>query len=73
MVQTQLKEAIDEGVITVEHYTLSAHGGRVALVHDLKRELKAVIEEELKPLMQGIPLLRRNAMDYIKNPSLFST
>jgi len=67
------KEAIDENVIAVEHYTLSAHGGRVALVHDLKRELKAVIEEELKPLMQGIPLLRRNAMDYIKNPSLFST
>jgi len=56
---------IDNNSIVVELYILAAAGRRPPWIEH-KEDLKAPIEEELRPLMQNIALLRRNAEDYLK-------
>jgi len=55
---------IDENGIVVELYTLSSVPGRVWIKH--VKNLEAGIENELKPLMQNITLLRENAENYLQ-------
>jgi predicted membrane-bound dolichyl-phosphate-mannose-protein mannosyltransferase len=56
---------IDENGIVVEFYTLGSARGRV-WIEPAEKSLEADIENELKPLMQNITLLRENADDYRK-------
>jgi len=57
---------IDENGIVVELYTLGSIPGKMWLDHREERDLEANLEGELKPLMQGITLLRENAEDYLR-------
>jgi len=56
---------IDENGIVIEFYTLGSAHGKVWL-ELAKRSLEADIENELKPLMQNITLLRDNANNYLQ-------
>ena len=56
---------VDKNAIVVELYTLAAAGRRKPWVEH-KEDLEAPIENELKPLMQNIPLLEDNAWSYLK-------
>jgi len=58
-------DQVDENGIVVEFFTLRSVPGKVWL-EPAKRSLEADIENELKPLMQNITLLRENADDYRK-------
>ena len=56
---------IDESDVVVEFYVLKMMGKRKPWVeHD--RDLDAPVEEELRPLMGGITLLRDNATELLK-------
>jgi hypothetical protein len=57
---------IDENGIVVELYTLSSARGKVWIEHVEEKNLEADIENELKPLMQNITLLRENAENYLQ-------
>jgi len=57
---------IDENGIVVELYTLSSVPGKVWIEHVEEKNLEAGIENELKPLMQNITLLRENAENYLQ-------
>jgi hypothetical protein len=57
---------IDENGIVVELYTLSSVPGKVWIEHVEEKNLEADIENELKPLMQNITLLRKNAKNYLQ-------
>jgi hypothetical protein len=56
---------IDENGIVVEFYTLGSARGKV-WIEPAERSLEADIENELKPLMQNITLLKENAEDYLQ-------
>ena len=56
---------VDRNAIVVELYTLAVAGRRRPWV-EYKGGLEALIEDELKPLMQNISLLEDNASDYLK-------
>jgi hypothetical protein len=58
-------DQIDDNGIVVEFYTLGSARGKV-WIEPAKKSLEADIENELKPLMQNITLLRENADDYRK-------
>jgi hypothetical protein len=56
---------IDENCIVVEFYTLGSARGKV-WIEPAEKSLEAYIENELKPLMQNVTLLRENSDDYRK-------
>jgi hypothetical protein len=56
---------IDENGTVVEFYTLGSARGKV-WIEPAERSLEADIENELKPLMQNITLLKENAEDYLQ-------
>jgi len=56
---------IDNNGIVVELYVLAVAGRKPPWIKH-KEDLKAPIEEELRPFMQDTALLRRNAKDYLK-------
>jgi len=58
-------DQIDDNGIVVEFYTLGSARGKV-WIEPAKKSLEADVENELKPLMQNITLLRENADDYRK-------
>jgi hypothetical protein len=56
-----------EDSIVVEFYKLYMERRNIRYIHiEKERELEARVEDELKPLMQGIKLLEENANDYLK-------
>lgn len=57
---------IDDSNIVVEFYTLAAAGNKQWIEHNENKYLEAPIDDELKPLMQNIPILKYNAEDYLK-------
>jgi hypothetical protein len=59
-------DQIDENGIVVEFYTLGSVPGKVWIKPVEEKSLEAGIENELKPLMQNITLLRENAKDYLQ-------
>ena len=56
---------VDKNAIVVELYTLTVAGRRKPWVKH-KGDLEAQIEDEIKPLIQNIPLLEDNAWSYLK-------
>ncbi len=62
------RREVDENYIVAEFYKLAVAGRRAPwIVH--WRNLKAPVEEELKPLMQNIAVLRENAEYYLAEKS----
>jgi len=59
------QKKVDEDAIVVELYTLAVAGKKKPWIEH-KRDLEASIEDELKPLMQNIALLKENAESYLK-------
>jgi len=55
----------DENGIVVEFYTLGSVRGKV-WIEPAERNLEADVENELKPLMQNITLLKENADNYLQ-------
>jgi hypothetical protein len=56
---------VEDGIV-VELYALRMEGRDIKYMHiDKERELEAKIEDELKPLLQGITLLRNNSENYL--------
>ncbi len=56
-----------EDSIVVEFYKLYMERRNIRYIHiEKERELEARVEDELKPLMQGIKLLEENANDYLR-------
>ncbi len=60
-----IRGEVDKNAVVVELHTLASAGRRKPWVEH-KGDLEAPIEDELKPLMQNIPLLEDNAWSYIK-------
>jgi len=59
------KDLIDKNIIVIDLYILAAAGSRQWI--DRKDEyMKALIEDELKSLMQNISLLEENAREYLQ-------
>jgi len=56
---------VDESNIVVEFYVLKMMGKRKPWV-EYDRDLDAPVEEELRPLMGGVTLLRDNATELLK-------
>jgi hypothetical protein len=60
------KRSIDKSTIVVDLYTLAVAGRKRPWITRKDEYLKAPIEDELKPLMQNIPILEENARDYLQ-------
>jgi len=59
------REMVNSDFIVVEFYRLASAGGKWWIEHDEKRDLKAPIENELKPLIGNVQLLKKNAESYL--------
>ena len=57
---------IDDSNIVVEFYTLASAGNKQWIEHNENKYLEAPIDDELKPLMQNISILKYNAKDYLR-------
>ena len=62
----RVDEKAVEDEIVVELYVLSMEKRDIRNIYiNKEKELEAKIEDELKPLLQGITLLRNNAENYL--------